>query len=236
MPKQSNIEKKVKKCADKIRPQANPSSYYLVEPVFNCDFIEEAEFNMLCLWGIFNPMGPTMMPLALIPLPGGSEHLLVYRMINPVISENIVFGLLPDKAVNDTDQLMGCLDSLFRKNGSPGCPLMISLPTFVTHKDNFTFGDSQCLILTEGQVRELFWAVIPKLEIEDIELDCKHLREFKGDPWARTGLEFEEALKETSELQRENKEINRELFDVWFELVIDKEHVYSEISAIGRTQ
>ena len=59
------------------------------------DFVEHVDLKPLLMWGIFNPMGPTIQTLCLATQDGFDNQLLYFRMMNPFSQESLVVGAIP---------------------------------------------------------------------------------------------------------------------------------------------
>ena len=206
----------------------------------------------LTMWDYFNPFGPTMCMLSWVPLAGG-DRLIALQMDNPFQEEGVVYGILagslPQSAVH------AALVELFRRNGSEDFPLLGSLPSSVAHRENSPWQDgTEVPILSAAEVRDLFRAVFPLIvtDAEALRTTCDKLREFRLDPWGLAGWERDQGLEaiaaslgthKESRLaevggERSSQTADRSgcaaLFDTWFDLVSDSQHVLADLSQFDK--
>ncbi len=176
-----------------------------------------------------------MSALLLIEVPESKDLLLFLRLLNPVYSQAIVYGVLPEDSGRDTDRLFLTLETLFSRNGSSEYPLLGDLPTHVPPAPGSP--------LAPEQVKELFFLLAMKASnIGYIEAVSENLARYKGDPWARASAEFKEGMKafdpgaKTGELRPGTKAVKptRSHLERWWALVTDPQHVESETSQMQK--
>lgn len=120
------------------------------------------------------------------------------------------------------------LASLFKSNGHESCTLLDGLPTSIFHSDNWDF-EGQAPCMNGDQVRVLFRLALKALPSTDLKRRIEYLRRYKGKPWARTTVELEEGLlRSLVHIDEEQPNFDERLFDEWFSLVTDSEHLKSE--------
>ena len=95
------------------------------------------------MWGIFNPMGPTIGAVFLADVPGQERALLAYAFVNPFASESVVAGVLERGSAADEEHVVTAVDHLFRANGFEDYPLVAGLPTYITLGPNSPVAGNQ---------------------------------------------------------------------------------------------
>jgi hypothetical protein len=241
----------ITKCAQRIRTSG--ATGLLKEPVASCDFVTCAdEREVLLQYGITNPMGPTLYRLSLLPVPGYRERLLAWEMLHHIDPEQVVLALLPEERVEDDLEPM--LRRLFRENGASGQPMVPgSLPTYIVHAKNAPRGATVPWLSGE-LVRELFWSLLPALDLELLECEEEYyevvkqggmekdlsdpteveegfekgpsnLIEAEGDP---ASLDMGASRNERPKLIH----FDRTGFDAWFDRVTDRRHVKSTMRGV----
>lgn len=201
---------------------------YITQPVLGCD-LGKLPGMTLVAWMHFNPLGPTASSLFYLPVPETEEGLVMFRSDNPFDRQHAAFGVMPhDVAAEEIGKLSFML---FTANGHKSCPLFGSLPTSIAHEGNWR-GGGMAPTFNEELTRTLFKGAAPTLWPADMPAICEYLKHYKGDPWKRTAAEFDEGV--LSVLIRPDAEqdsgFDEGLFDEWFDLVTDPEHLQSERS------
>lgn len=104
-------------------------------------------------------------------------------------------------------------------------------PTSIAHEGNWR-EDGRAPAFNEELTRTLFKGAAHAIWPSDMPAICEYLRRYKGDPWKRTAAEFDEGLLNVLIRQDGEEEagFDEELFDEWFDLVTDPEHLRSERS------
>jgi hypothetical protein len=201
------------------------------QPVLDCD-LGSLPSTPLVGWMHFNPLGPTMSALFHVPVPEAKEALLTFRFDNPFEHQHAAFGVMPGDVT--AAQIGTFALMLFTANGHDSCPLFGSLPTSISHKGNW-YGEALAPKFDREITQRLFKAAAHTVWPPDISATCELYRRYKGDPWERTAAEFDAGLRAASTVQagEENAGFDEALFDEWFELVTDPEHVRSERAAFS---
>lgn len=210
------------------KPAKSDYELYITQPVLGCD-LGDLPGMPLVAWMHFNPLGPTTSSLFYVPVPGADEGLLTFRSDNPFVCQHAAFGVMPHDVA--AEEIGRVAFMLFAVNGHESCPLFGTLPTSIAHEGNWrediaapTFDGKLTRTLFKGAARAVWPA--------DMAATCEYLRRYKGDPWKRTAAEFDEGLLSVLIKQsgKERTGFSEELFDEWFELVTDPEHLRSERS------
>jgi hypothetical protein len=201
---------------------------YITQPVLGCD-LGKLPGMTLVAWMHFNPLGPTTSALFYTPVPETEEGLLMFRSDNPFERQQAAFGVMPHEVA--AEEIGRFAFMLFTTNGHESCPFFGGLPTSIAHEGNWR-GDGTAPTFNEELTRTLFKGAAHAVWPADMPVICDYLRRYKADPWKRTAAEFDEGL--LSVLIRSDGEqdsgFHEELFDEWFDLVTDPEHLQSERS------
>jgi hypothetical protein len=213
--------------AARARRTATEASAYLCTPMGDCEALAAVpHFAPLIEWGIFNPLGPTMCSLVLVPGHGSREQLLLFRVLSPFTTSGIVFGLIPDTLSKDPGRMYRTLEHLFTRNGSDEFPLIPSLPTYFP-----AIPESP---LSMPQVKSLvFLAAQYATDQTSVSTLTDRIERCWCNPWERTRMEFDDALRsvrlESASPMRQSQPTPDE-WERWWALVSDKDHVASEVS------
>ena len=225
-PKDSG-EQSIETIAARARRTATEESAYLCTPMGDCAALGVVPHSTpLIAWGSFNPMGPTMCSLALVPSHGSREHLLFFRVHTPFTTTGIVFGLVPDRLSKDPGRICRTLEQLFTRNGSNEFPLISSLPTY------FPAIPESPLSMT--QVKSLvLLAAQQATDQANVSALSDGIERHWCNPWERTKVEFDESLKAFqlgSGLPLHQPRPTLDDWERWWALVSHKDHVTSEVS------
>lgn len=216
------------KCRIVNKPAKSDFELYITQPVLACD-LGDLPSMPLVAWMHFNPYGPTISTLFYVPVPGTEEGLLTFRFDNPFDRQHAAFGVMPHDVA--AEHIGKFAFMLFTANGHESCPLFRGLPTSIAHEGNWR-EDAMAPTFNGELTHTLFQGAAHALWPSDMPVTCEYLRRYRGDPWKRTAAEVDEGL--LSVLIRQDGEedagFNEELFDEWFELVTDPEHLRSERS------
>ncbi len=121
---------RVDRVLDHLRRAGVPGQRLLCSPLANGEFLRDADgLTPLCHWGIFNPFGPIMEYLFLVPVNSAGLDLLYFQSLSPFSWDDVVLGAVSAK--RREGDLPGCLADLFARNGSPEYPFVLGLPTYV---------------------------------------------------------------------------------------------------------
>jgi hypothetical protein len=173
------------------------------------DFYTKVDLEPLLMWGIFNPIGPTVSTLALASLEGMKTKLLYFRMLNPFSHENlIVGGLSPDLPM---DRLIEFIHQLFKINSDGNYQINDSLPTFIMpmkpewrHHSYMIFGH----VVLNGR--------------EDLTRLCDVYEDYMGKPWERTKVQMS---GQVSTLGTEDiDEVDNDAFIRWSQIMMNEAH------------
>ncbi len=225
-PKDSG-EQSIEAIAARARITATEASAYLCTPMGDCDALGVVPHSTpLIAWGIFNPLGPSMCSLALVPSHGSREHLLFFRVHTPFTTTGIVFGLVPDMLSKDPGRMYRTLEQLFTRNGSNEFPLIPSLPTYCP-----AIPESP---LSMTQVKSLvLLAARQATDQTNVSALSDRIERNWCNPWERTRMEFDEGLKAfrfESGLRLQQSRPTLDEWERWWALVSNKDHVTSEVS------
>lgn len=176
----------------------------------------------LLMWLYFNPMGPTMMELALWTDSIHGKFIIGASSIHPFSPSITAYGVIaPEIAGNETKLCEVCCH-IFEVLGFQGeLPLMASLPTSISIPDDSPL-DAET---TKALVRE----IAEQTGKIDLERTCNFLREFYCDPWKRTGHELRAAVRTVVDDLDEQPDWE-DHFDDWWDLITDPEHVQTELN------
>ena len=200
-------------------------------PVLDCDLGSLPSIPLVG-WMHFNPLGPTMSALFYVPVPDANEGLFTFRFDNPFEHQHAAFGVMPGDVT--AAQIGDFALMLFTADGHDSCPLFGSLPTSISHKCNW-YGEASAPKFDQEMTHRLFKAAAHSIWPPNISATCELFRRYKGAPWERTAAEFDASLHAASAVQArgEHAGFDEALFDEWFELVTDPEHVRSERAAFS---
>jgi len=224
------VKRELKRCAAELKQRISSSEHRkgdpLPDPVVGCDALGKVEGVPVVSWMYFNPFGPTLCSVFFVPVPDTEDSILSFNSLNPFQKNWVAYLLVRSSPSPKT--VIGAVGALFASNGHGMAPLFSSLPTSVFHSENW-FLPAEKPLLNASQVRGLFRLVAQQLHDIDFPTINNYLRQYRGDPWERTAAELQEGLLQ-SVIRMDQPKANFEegLFEEWFDLVTDPEHVRSE--------
>jgi hypothetical protein len=224
------IKRQLKQCAGDLRKAAGKrhKGDILPGPVTGCEVLGKVRGMPVLSWMYFNPLGPTSCGLFYVTVPQSQDLILAFNSLNPFEKNWTAYLLVPGPL--SPEVLFASLGALFEANGHRTAPLFSSLPTSVFHADNW-FLPVQEPLLKGPEARGLFRLVAPSISDLDFETTNEFLRQYKGNPWERTAAELQEGLLQSLVRTDQTKpKFDAALFEEWFDLVTDPEHVRSERS------
>jgi hypothetical protein len=224
-------KRQLKQCAEDLRKAAGSrhEGDILPRPVTGCEALGKVGGGMPVLsWMYFNPLGPTSCGLFFVAVPQSQDLILALNSLNPFEKNWTAYLLAPGPL--SPKMVVASLGALFVANGHSAAPLFSSLPTSVFHADNWSLPIQEPL-LGGPEARGLFRLVAPSISDPDFETTNEFLRQYKGNPWERTAAELQEGpLQSLVQTDHPKPKFDAALFEEWFDLVTDPEHVRSEQS------
>jgi hypothetical protein len=207
------------KCLNDILYSNDPSG--LIKPIALIpEDVRGIEFVPLCLLGIFNPLGPTLVALNLIIKDDAPSGAILYTSLNPFNQSRLLTARAPSDPVG--------LFELFRSLHQVGNGLILGgRPDFVIqamHQEDFDEAVQEMLFrfLSSVPSRE----PLPKVN-QDYQNHWK-------DPWNRIpGME--EVLRQAiagCDAKPVCEEPDQDDFDEWFSIVTDTDHFAAELVAV----
>ena len=223
------LKRQLRSCAKELerrKSSAERGQDLMPEPVIGCEALGSVEGTPVLSWMYFNPMGPTACSLFFAPVPDTEDSILSFNSMNPFQKEWIAYLLMPGPL--SPKAVTAAVGALFLANGHSTAPLFSGLPTSVFHAENW-FLPAKKPLLSDWQARSLFRMAAQQIQDIDFPTINNYLRQYKGDPWERTAAELQEGLLQ-SVIRTDQPKANFEegLFQEWFDLITDPEHVRSE--------
>ena len=193
----------------------------LIEPIpLQESDVPGTEFTPICLLGIFNPMGPTLVGLTHLRKEGSASGAILYTSLNPFAQTR----LLTARAPSAPDHLPSILESLHRVGEEF---LLAAAPTVVAPSLE---GES----LDQALGNMLFNLICSVPSSEPLAESNKDFREHWRDPWSRIPAMsdvMEQTLKGGGEPLACNEPSQAD-FDEWYSIVTNLEHLPAELGAI----
>ena len=209
-------------CLNDILYSEEPAG--LIEPIeLTQEDVQGIEIVPLCLLGLFNPMGPTLIALNLIIKDDAPSGAILYTSLNPFSQTR----LLTARAPSDPIELFELFKNLYRLGDGCilGAPPNLVLPGM--QQEAF-----------DQAVREMLFGLIASVPSEEpLSKTVEDYQAHWRDPWNRIpkaedmmGMIREAIGGEATE--PECVEPNPEDFEAWFSIVTDMKHISGELGAI----
>lgn len=206
-------------CLNDILNSKEPSS--LIAPIaLNQKDVNDVKFVPLCLLGLFNPMGPTLVALNLIARDGAQSGAILGTSLNPFAQSRLLFARAPKDSIG----VFKLLRSLYQIGDELilGARPDVVLPSI----QNEIFQESLAAML---------WELLSSVPSHDhLSKANRSYREHWKDPWSRIPS-MEEMMSEAT-LKKGTSPIcekpTRDDFGEWFSIVTDPNHVASDLAAI----
>jgi hypothetical protein len=189
------------------------------------DDLEGKELEPICLLGVFNPMGPTLVCLNLVVSEKLRAAALLCTTLNPFSQSQLITGMAPLEA--------GCIDDLIRSSYLAGDE----------ESDGLILQSRPTVLLMGGRrgdsIREAVLEMLRRLldsipDSEPLSETNRRLRDDIGEPWSRIPS-FEDMVKgletETS-VESDQVQIPDDDFRAWLEIMLDSSHLGPELNAI----
>lgn len=214
--------------AQKTAPAA---THFLCDPIELDSPIESSGGCMrLFCWGYFNPMGPTACELTLEIVESTGAFLIVIHSLHPFFPSGTIYGCLPAEIMSKPNEVLECLRILFSKNVDGETRFLGDLPSYVDIPD-----DSP---LSTSHVAVMFSAGFADTSAEEFRESCELMHRYWCKPWERASEERRRAYSDAvARRQQDRPEVatevhqsfDREVFDQWWTLVTNPEHVKAEL-------
>lgn len=193
----------------------------LIDPIeLNPDEVRGIEIVPLCLLGIFNPMGPTLIALNLIIKDDAPSGAILYTSLNPFAQTR----LLTARAPSDPAGLFELFEDLYQVGDEN---LLGGLPDFVLPSmENEDF--------EEALESMLFGLVISTPLRDSLAKINQDYRKHWRDAWTRIPS-MEEMMRQAMSGQNQEPTIQEpepEDFNEWVSIVTDMDHITGELGAI----
>ena len=198
-----------------------PSDWSSIEPFeLQISDVEDKMFIPVCLLGLFNPMGPTLVALNIVASEGKPSGAILCTTINPFAQSREV--------IMKTGSLPNHLDSAIAASYKSGqTPILGGDPTLVLLGD----GVSELSGAIRGLLHGLLSCVAFPKELAEVNADYI---KFRGDPWGRIPSMADILKKVASgdESPSQMQEVSDADFESWFDIMMDAQHARSEFGAI----
>lgn len=209
-------------CLKDILTSREPAG--LIDPIeLKQSDVRGVEFIPLCLFGLFNPMGPTLAALNMIIKNGAPSGALLYTSLNPFAQTRLITARIPP----DTISFFEVFGNLGKVGGGN---IMDTLPDFVLPSiEDQDFAKAITDMLLE-------WVCSTPLQ-EPLSKINQDYRNNWQDPWNRIPS-MEEMIKQVFSGKGKEavaSEPGRDEFIEWVSIVTDMEHVGGELGAIIRS-
>ena len=182
--------------------------------------IRGIEIIPLCLLGIFNPMGPTLVALNLIIKDDAPSGAILYTSLNPFAQSRLITARAP----SDPGGLFELFENLYQAGDEN---ILGGLPDFVLPSlKNAEFEDSL------GSM--LFSLVLSTPLREPLAKTNQDYRKHWRDAWNRIPS-MEEMMRQAISGRGREPVIHEpypEDFDEWLSIVTDMDHITAELGAI----
>jgi len=224
----------VRRIYERLRSRSLPEFPFLALPTPGCaGLLGLPDLAPLLRWGIFNPGGPTLDVLALVPHPDSAQVALLHSWINPFARSDVGWGLLPADAASDPEILSLVVIFLFARNGARGTRLLEGPPTFVLPSPAAKYR------LEDGVARAALSGALQAVASPSLAASCDELEAHPLDPWERVlsgmktivAMATELGLDSALDSLEEDEPWSDAAFDRWWPLVTDPHHVSAELTA-----
>lgn len=193
----------------------------LIDPIeLSPDDVRGIEIVPLCLIGIFNPMGPTLIALNLIIKDDAPSGAILYTSLNPFAQTRLLVARAPSDPVG----LFELFEDLYRVGDEN---ILGGLPDFVfPSMDNEDFSDS---------VANMLFGLVSSTPLRDsLSKINQDYRKHWRDAWSRIPS-MEEMMRQAVSGQNKEPvtaEPDPDDFEEWVSIVTDMEHITGELGAI----
>lgn len=210
---------------------ATAPTHFLCDPIALDSPIESPSGCMrLFCWGYFNPMGPTACELTLEIVESTSAALIVLHSLHPFAPSGTICGCLPAEIMSNPNEVLKCLGMLFSRNVGGETSVLGGLPSYVDIPDDSPLSTAHAAVM--------FAAALADTSAEEFRKSCELMQRYWCKPWERASEERRRALSDAvARRQQDRTEDATEVhqfsdsgvFDRWWTLVTDPEHVEAEL-------
>ena len=193
----------------------------LIDPIeLQQSDVQGIEIIPLCLLGIFNPMGPTLVALNLIIKDDAPSGAILYSSLNPFAQTRLLTARTP----SDPAGLFELFENLYRVGNEN---ILGGLPDFVfPSMDNEDFADA---------VVSMLFGLVSSTPLRDpLSKTNRDYRNHWRDAWSRIPS-MEEMMRQARSGKNQEAVIGEpdpDDFDEWVSIVTDMEHITGELGAI----